>query len=873
MELNHAAPGRGGRSGSSGSGELRNAATEVALGRFFRAFQVLLKSVRLYAAHHPQAQENLAAAERELRAAQAMAGNRALGLRVQAGQLLFAQTGRGIADPRGELKPLADELVRRGISHLVLEPQANLGDLANLALLLSGKPPMGAKRTASRGPATSPAPEPESRLPAEGPYLGDWPALLFGYRITGVRVNAPIEHLKADPATTGLLALVLHDVAGERESGGGTPRSEGELAATLDLLGQIGVILQQAARRGPQPTVTALRVVAGDAPRPSIAILAAALGDARLPAELSLEEYLERLTEAMVLAFVRAEFEQRRVAPREVAPLLERLARGVVAPAAGPGAATRLLDRSWSEERWAEHLLVRFWCELHDQAKFDVLHSHDAWCVPVAALRHALEPACGDHEASRREARAVLLDYARCLLAEEAPARRTTAIGLSEMQDVVERLWPEQLPDDLMGSVIWAMVDEHSPEVAGILSAVVARLAQVAFERRQYGELYRILEALGGGRGPQQAHMTLLAQRLLPDARWQVMVEAGLEHRALDGNLVRILARDPERLIDTLGVRLMPGDLRELPAMARLIRAVGEPAAGTLAARLFDPRHLRAAAAVKLLAATHPERLLAALPQALPSWEWNLQDMAISELVSAGGRGASEQRACAGIFLATVPQAHPLVVPMMLDQVGLAREAEAVPLLVEIAAGRQPRLKDVFVRIKAIEALGRIGPACGPAAADLLRALLRERRGLTHVEPAGLRAAAEEALGLIENWPSSARVRMVHQALEKASVPQAPPRRYLRIPLDSPLPARIEGSRGVAARVRTISLGGALLESAGRHGVGEALEVEIRAGLRRIHSKAVVRNVSAAGSGVEFVQMSPEDREKLRRLVTRLMRS
>ena len=267
-----------------------------------------------------------------------------------------------------------------------------------------------------------------------------------------------------------------------------------------------------------------------------------------------------------------------------------------------------------------------------------------------------------------------------------------------------------------------------------------------------------------------------------------------------------------------------------------------------------------------------------ALPQALPSWDWNLQDMAVSELVAV--RATTGPGACARVFLESLEHAHPLVLPMMLDQIGLAKETNAVPLLLKIAAGKDERLKDVYVRIKAIESLGRIGPACGQEAADLLRGILRERRGLTHVEPAGLRSAAEEALGLIENWPSAARVRMATQAVEKAAVVDAAPRRYLRIPLESPLPVRIEGPRVIAARVRTISLGGAFVEtSAGksaaaqaRMSVGEAFDMEITAGLRKIHSKAVVRNVHPTGSGVEFVHMSQEDREKLRKLVTKLLK-
>jgi hypothetical protein len=99
----------------------------------------------------------------------------------------------------------------------------------------------------------------------------------------------------------------------------------------------------------------------------------------------------------------------------------------------------------------------------------------------------------------------------------------------------------------------------------------------------------------------------------------------------------------------------------------------------------------------------------------------------------------------------------------------------------------------------------------------------------------------------------------------------ARPRRYLRAQLHTPIPATVAGTHGGAGRVRTISLGGAFMESDIRLVVGESLQVEMRTGLRRIQSTAVVRNVFSNGAGVEFVHMKAEDRERLRRLVKNLL--
>jgi hypothetical protein len=151
----------------------------------------------------------------------------------------------------------------------------------------------------------------------------------------------------------------------------------------------------------------------------------------------------------------------------------------------------------------------------------------------------------------------------------------------------------------------------------------------------------------------------------------------------------------------------------------------------------------------------------------------------------------------------------------------------------------------------------------------LLRTILRTRNGLLHAEPAGLRTAAEEALEAIEGrMPRSRLQEQLEAAAQNAGA--AHPRRYPRFPLDSPLTGRIEGKRPMSVLVRTISLGGACFASNRQLQVGDAFPMEIKSGMRTINAMAVVRNVLPSGTGVEFVHMGQEDREKLRRLLRSL---
>jgi hypothetical protein len=467
-------------------------------------------------------------------------------------------------------------------------------------------------------------------------------------------------------------------------------------------------------------------------------------------------------------------------------------------------------------------------------------------------------------DAPRREARTILLNYARRLEHEDANARRIVAAGLGELTPLLESLWPNQLPEELSRGTMAVLAKETVPETSALLASFLETLGRVAVTRGDFAGFESIL--IGLERVPRDAeheHMTALGHRLVANDRWMLLVDAALANRALDVALPRLLQRDPDRLLDRLTLLLTDARGPEMvPAMARLLRAIGVPVLTVLETRLYEARRQRVSAAIKLLAAADPDRLLRGLTRAMASWEWNLQDLAVSEL--ARPTNSASAQSTAFVFSAILADAHELVVPMMIDQIGIGQEATAVPMLMEIAAGEHETLRDQFVRIKAIEGLGRLRAY---EAVELLRQLAGQREGLTFVEPAGLRTAAEDALAMMEEGPNSARARAAFESQAPALGNFVVPRRYARIPLESPLRAHIGGPQMSMARVKTISLGGAYLQAPNRLNVGDSIQLEVRSGLRKIHFTAVVRNVGPDGGGVEFVHMKDEDRERLRRLV------
>lgn len=818
-----------------------------------KELHVLLRSQRLYGKNHPKILESLDAVYESLRDLAADFGG--LELRVERGGLVAPKLGENhLPDLRGELEALAHELQRAGLQSLYFAKQFHVGELDTLTQLICASL-LKSEDITKRGGRSW------------------WTARLLELGVEGISVNTQTER-KVDTVLASLVAALV-------AFGGHSPREATEdpialptmddLTAALRLLARLTPPLESARGLSPQDAARAIHGALEEASRETVRMLLSSISQYS-PAEGERPQpYLLRLSESLIFEFLDAEFSVGALKPVDVRPTFQKLGEILVSSGAytGPHASQHLsaFATVWATDTHREQLLERFWQELPAREKSAVLRGSEVWNVPVVALKQALtQLANTGADAPRREARSIVLNYARRIEHPDASVRRSIAAGLSELTAIIESLWPNQLPDDLRNGTLKALEKEKTPETAALLSAFLETLARIAINRGDYAGFESILTGLEDApREKETEHMLALAQRLVAQDRWLLLVDAALANRALDPVLPRLLQRDPERLLDRLTLLMTePRGPEMMPAMARLLRAIGVPVLNLLETRLYEARRQRVSAAIRLLAAADADRLLRGLTRALASWEWNLQDLAVSELARPSNAACAQSAAF--IFSAILADAHPLVVPMMIDQIGLAQETTAVPQLMEIAAGEHEILRDQFVRIKAIEALGRMRAV---EASELLRLLAEGREGLTYSEPSGLRAAAEDALAMLENRPSSARVRATFEAVAQAGANFVIPRRYARVPLESPLRAQIEGTQAGLARVKTISLGGAYLESPRKLTVGDSIKMEVRSGLRKLNFTAVVRNTGPDGNGVEFVHMKDEDREKLRKLVQR----
>jgi PilZ domain len=850
-------------------------------------FYLLLRSQRLYDVDHPQRIATLGLAYDSLHS---VVERHKLELQAMRDGLAFSALGDGlIPDATGEMLALSSALRQAGIRRITFLPKVSQQELDILAELVKVSL-MTLGQTSTVPTAAQP---PGQRVKtADNEAVGGrdvWWIKSFAERdVEGILVNAQVDR-KVDTLLTSLIAtLVAHGGHSPRVASENTVRLPGfdDLIATLKLLARITLPLEPARDLSPEAGARAIHEAMEATSHDTVRLLLSAISQYSPEDGEQPQLYVKRLTDSLVFEYLLAEFSAGSLTAVLVRPTFDRLGEVLVTAGKFPDAAADAggsrtpapsmtqssLAATWAAESYRERLVTRFWLELPPREKSLVLRGPDLWSVPVLALRQTLgNLADAGADAPRREARHIVLNYARRLEHQDSRARQAVAAGLNELWPIIESLWPNQLPEDLSKGALAALRIEREPQTASALATFIESLSHLAVVRGDYESFEAIVLALEQPfRDFDHANVSVLAKRLFAQDRLFLLVDAGLSHRALDPVLPRLLERDLDKLLDRLTILLAEErGASLLPAMARLIRTIGVPVLTILETRLYEARPQRVSAAIKLLATADPDRLLRGLARALPSWEWNMQDLAVSEL--SRPTNAPNAQTAAFVFSSVLINAHPLVVPMMIDQIGLSGECSAIPQLMEIAAGEHTTLRDQFVRIKAIEALGRLRAT---ESMQLLHLLAERRSGIAYAEPSGLRTAAQDALAAIEDRTTSGSARATFDAPSAHGVVYAVPRRYTRVSLDAPLRAQVSAKAAGAtlARVKTISLGGAYLESSKALSVGESVQLEVRSGLgKKIHCTAIVRNRTPGGNGVEFVHMNDEDRNKLHKLVLRKM--
>ena len=201
---------------------------ESAATNFLRQFRVLLGGARLYHRNHPRLMESLASTEQQLRIVLALQSP--LVFAVERNGIIMpryeANGGDLLRDPRGELRGLAEDLLRSGICSILFAPPIHVGELDLLAHEISQIP--------------------RSLTPGDTASRKVWDSWLREKCIAGIRLNIPTERRDSLLLASLVSAVVAYDEEPQR-----SPRSRAAQAQPEASSDQVASTLRVLAKLAP----------------------------------------------------------------------------------------------------------------------------------------------------------------------------------------------------------------------------------------------------------------------------------------------------------------------------------------------------------------------------------------------------------------------------------------------------------------------------------------------------------------------------------------------------------------------------------------------------------------------------------------------
>lgn len=669
------------------------------------------------------------------------------------------------------------------------------------------------------------------------------------------------------PGVAGRLTVALGGVTGL--AGGIGKLEEAELQSLLKLLAQFGEAqLAKNPQLDPsswQQKISALPQNAKITLQQALATVAAQSPTAKLD-----ESTLLHLAEDLAIKFAIDRYQRGEVKVNAVRQMLDRMGHELdTLRKLLKSREEKMAGAGMSVESHADILDRQFWAAVPESGKKSVLMSPEAWCIPPRNVQQYVEELMGRGESD--VAGDILLQYASCVTNKDAEARKKAAIGLGQLAELYSKAASQRLQDALV-KIGQAMAAEKDAELQTLLSAAFVRLSQESAARRYYRAVQQSLDSLADLEESRPSWVQSLRPRIGVDNRIPEFIEEALNAEAMPEGLVGVLMRVPQGAAEHLSIRLARSSRRtERESIVHLAKSVGAPCVRHLKETFKNDVPAKAATVAGLLSRLDPAAVDELLPRRLRDGGRGFHDAIVRQL-STGG--APER----GKLLAdSIEMFDVMILPLALDEIGMCGDVDTAPKLLRLAEGELLPQGPEYLRVKAIEALGRMRAA---NAVGHLRRFVEARKSFSWVYPDEIRMAAAQALVKLDpewiqnSFPQSGLDPKVLQLAPLDPIPERDfvrHRRYRRVRLPRNVPAVVTSAKGkYSSAISVLSLDGGLLSGELQLPVGTEATLKIPAGLRSISMQAVVRFVRSHQAGFEMVGMNLEDRAKLRRLLVSL---
>ncbi len=661
-----------------------------------------------------------------------------------------------------------------------------------------------------------------------------------------------------------LVSGVVAGLAGG--SGGRAEPTEEELLGILGALTSFGNVSAGqggiAAAGAFQTQVAQLPGRAQDTLKQALAALAA-----QAPDEQPDESVLVKLAEQLAIRFALERFEKGEVKVNAVRQMLDRMNQEIENLRKILGAhEDKMSDAGLLVETHREILDRQFWAAVPESGKRAVLLSGEAWCIPPRNVQSYVGELIEHGDIA--EAISILQNYAACADSEEKDARKKTAMGLSEMAELYAKADPKLLSEALRHLGLRLNVEQDS-ELQGLVSGAFVRLSQEAATSRCFPAMEQALDLVLGVESQRPGVGRSLRAKMGIEARIPEFVDEALRARQVAAGLTNVLRQLPQTTMEQLATRFNRCSLRDdAEHIANLAADLGEETLQYLRDTVRGGPINEAVEMAGLLSKLDPQSIMVYLPGRMKDFPRTSQDRVIRQISASGA-----PRRCQ-ILLELLDHVDPLVMPLVIDEIGVAADRDALGKLLTIADGDLPPGSGDYLRVKAIEALGRIH---APESVNTLKRLVEAKKVFVWVHPQELRIAALQALQKLDaDW--------VYDFLPKSGIDEsdlelAPldvpvtskfvrHRRHTRVRLKKSVRAVCTNLKeGCSLEIKTASMTGGVATLSRHLSPGTQVQLKFQVGLRNLQATAMMRDSRAQDMAFEFVDMNLDERSKYRRML------
>lgn len=664
----------------------------------------------------------------------------------------------------------------------------------------------------------------------------------------------------------GVLGGVPGVAGGAPGAGGAFGVAEDDVRSMIGLFAQLGK-----ARKDPdsrmdaaafQSRLSTLPVRAQVTLQQALAGLAA-----QAPNDAPDKPMLLKLAEHVAIRFALDSYERGELRVNAVKQLLDRMNAEIEALRKILGQQEETMAQAGLQmQSYTELLDQEFWLNVPEENKKEVLTSEEAWCVPPRNVRGFLEEMLRRGEL--KTVNEILLKYAACIGLEAPEARRTTAIGLSDLAEFYGSGDGSALIDVIqrLGNQLGV---ERESDLQTLVGAAFVRMSQEAGSKRFYPAMQQALASLDSVETLRPGSTTNIRQRIGMEERLPEFIEDAMRAGHPQDGLLDILGLMPKASLHYITNRFANCGFKEdCELLGEMVRGLGEEAVHRLVETMQTAPATEATEVIGLLSLLSPKSVEQSLPTRLAQWPRTSHDRAVRQLSST----PPEQRA--QLLASMYASLDPLIRPLALDEMGMSGRTECIPMLLDLIRDDST---PGFTRIKAIEAAGRLRAS---AASGMLQVFLESKQVWRWAYHTELRIAAAQALQKVE--PALAIEKIMASGLDRKELVLEPTdpesnvavtrqRRYARLKLTKHVPAITTNLReNLRLTVAELNMGGGL-GAADRHlAPGSLLTLKFSHGVRSIRAQAIVRGARPQAMAFEFVDMELDERSRLRKLLLEL---